>query len=166
MTEIKLTKGRKAIVDEDIEECLKEHSWQCSKDGYARRHVTKGNKDRTIFMHRFVWEIWNGRIPDGMIIDHINGDRLDNRLCNLRLVTIAESNRNRSGWGESASDYKGVTYSKKHEKWVARIKNEGTEHFLGYFDNQEEAAAVYNINANILFGEYARLNVLMGSAVA
>lgn len=93
----------------------------------------------------------------GMQVDHINGDTLDNRRCNLRLCTCAENAQNRKLQGGS-SNFKGVHWYRRDKKWYAQIRvNKGLIH-LGYFDDEEGAAFAYDVAARILFGEFARLN--------
>lgn len=98
----------------------------------------------TMYNHRIVWEAANGPIPKGMVIDHINGNRSDNRIVNLRMVTHAENMQNvfkaRAG---NASGIKGVTWAKANKKWQARIKINGKLIFLGLFDVKEDAAMAY-----------------------
>jgi hypothetical protein len=92
MKEIKLTKGKTAIVDDEDFDRLSQYKWQFAVIGYARRTVyVKGKKGRqTLYMHRDILAT-----PSDMFTDHINGNRLDNRKENLRVCTQAENNRNR-----------------------------------------------------------------------
>jgi hypothetical protein len=87
-------------------------------------------------------------------IDHINGIKTDDRLCNLRAADNAQNNRNRPAQGNNTSGFKGV--SKKRRQWRARISVNGTEHSLGTFDTPEAAAAAYREAAERLHGAFAR----------
>ncbi len=95
-------------------------------------------------MHRLI-----AQPPEGMEVDHVNGDSLDNRRSNLRVVSRRENLRNRRGWS-TRSPYKGVNYDKKRGKWKLHIAPE--------FDTPEEAARAYDKIARILYGEHAHLN--------
>ncbi len=96
--------------------------------------------------------------PDKLLVDHINGDPLDNRKSNLRLATKSQNMRNRKKAHNNKSGYKGVWFDYKRDKWVAYIKINGSSKTLGRFINKEEAAARYDEESRKLFGEYARPN--------
>jgi hypothetical protein len=100
--------------------------------------------------------------PRGFIVDHINGDTLDNRRCNLRIASKAQNARNARKRKKSSSPFKGV--HKTVDRWMARITFEGTTHYLGHFNTQEEAAVAYDTAALKYFGEFARLNFPKKSA--
>ena len=103
--------------------------------------------------------------PAGLVVDHINGNRMDNRRCNLRHCTNAENSRNcqhRSG----TSKYRGVYYAKQTKKWRASIMHNGKRFHLGYFATEEAAAEKWNEAAKAMFGEYVVLNVTEKSLVA
>lgn len=89
-------------------------------------------------------------------VDHVNGDGLDNRRCNLRLATHAENGRNRRLAVNNTSGYRGVTWRKKEQKWSAKIRHDRRTHWLGLFDSPELAAAEYQKAAERLFGEFYR----------
>jgi hypothetical protein len=90
MALIELTKGAFAIVDDDDVELLSRFSWQLNCQGYATANVGIGRAHVTHErMHRLIM-----RPPDGIDVDHINGNRLDNRKCNLRLATRQQNLRN------------------------------------------------------------------------
>lgn len=93
-----------------------------------------GYQGKQYHVHRVVWEMHNGPIPKGMQIDHINGDRTDNNLSNLRLVTPQQNKWN-------LLETKGWTYV--DGKYQARIKLNSKTIVLGYFDNPEDASACY-----------------------
>jgi len=85
--------------------------------------------------HRAIWELHNGPIPDGLDIDHINRDRSDNRIENLRLATRSQNCHNTEG--------KGYSWNKRRKKFVAYISNMGRTIYLGGFDNEEDARGAY-----------------------
>lgn len=88
--------------------------------------------------HRVAWALHYGRWPRHSI-DHINGDRTDNRIRNLRDVPVTENNRNRSVCRRNKSGKVGVAWSARKSKWVSRISTRGKTIHLGYFDALSEA---------------------------
>jgi len=110
------------------------------------------------FAHRVIWEMFNGVIPSNLCIDHINRNRSDNRLNNLRLSTFQQNHFNRSKQSNNRSGFKGVSWHKQKQKWVAQIKIEGKNKFLGFFEDPEEAYLKYCEKAIEHYGEFARLD--------
>lgn len=96
------------------------------------------NKKRHL-AHRIIWELHNGKIPDGYEIDHINHIRNDNRIENLRLVTRKENGRNIPLHRNNKSGVSGVCWNKKYSRWYAQIKVNGKMLFLGSFIGIDEA---------------------------
>ena len=155
MKEILLTQGRVAIVDDEDFEELSKRGWH-----YNGRYATgvssrKLGKRKTIYMHVKII----GKVA-GLEVDHINGNPLDNRRGNLRLVTKEQNARNTIPREKTSSKYKGVYWFNSQRKWRARICCEGKEHSLGMYESERDAAWVYNVWAESMFGEHARLNVL------
>ena len=153
---IELTQGEFAIVDNEDYEELNKLNWHYA-GGYARRNKRLLNGKRKIVnMHR---EMMN--TPEGFETDHINGDRLDNRRSNLRIVTKNENKRNAKA-RKGTSQFKGVSYhkTKRHKNgyWNARIQIDGKRVNIGYFKNEKEAAIAYNHAAKKYHGKYARIN--------
>ena len=93
--------------------------------------------------HRLVWLFVYGRLPEAHLdIDHVNGDRRDNRLCNLREVTRSQNMQNqRKARGNSSTGFLGVL--KNHKRFASHIRADGVTHYLGTFDTAEEAHAHY-----------------------
>jgi hypothetical protein len=90
-------------------------------------------------------------------IDHINGDRADNRLCNLREVTQSLNNANSARRRDNTSGFKGVFFCRQKSKWTARIKPPGMKRLhLGFFTDPQDAANAYAKAATEHFGDYAR----------
>lgn len=109
---------------------------------------------RTFFVHRVAWAIHHGTWPRGFL-DHINRVTSDNRICNLREVTLSQNQANRNANRKPGqSQYKGVDRVKAGKWWRARI---GTEH-LGLFKSELDAAIAYDKAAFERWGDYAKLN--------
>lgn len=110
---------------------------------------------KTRLVHRAAWALTHGEWPESMI-DHINGDRLDNRLVNLRLCEHVQNCQNRTA-RISSNGFKGVT-TLPNGKHQAQIKVYGTSRYLGCFDSAVDAALAYDIAAKSAFGTFASLN--------
>lgn len=154
MAEIELTQGRVALVDDCDFEWLSQWSWYCTDDGYAVRTDYSTGKRVDVRMHRLITEA-----EPGMDVDHINGNRSDNRRENLRICSHAENVRNRVRQANNASGFKGIHWNERSGKWQARIQEGGgTRKHLGYFDNLFDAGFAYDRTASELHGEFANLN--------
>jgi hypothetical protein len=131
--------------------------WSISgRDGkfYAIRGVkTRPDEIMIMSMHREMMQA-----PAGVLVDHRNGDNLDNRRSNLRLATPTENSCNRRKTKGGSSQYKGVCFHRRRGEWVSRIKIHGKSIFLGNFDREEAAAKAYDKAAKKYHGEFARLN--------
>jgi hypothetical protein len=122
-----------------------------SKSGYIYLSV-----DRKILLaHRIAWALAYGDWPNGHV-DHVNGVRTDNRLCNLRDCERASNNANSKLRKDSSSGFKGVSFSKKMNKWYGQIRANGRLYYLGSYHTPEEAHAAYVNAAKLHFGEFAR----------
>jgi len=160
MITIKLTNDGVALIDEYDEELLRQYSWYWvdflgtgTKYAYAWSRIS----ERPVAMHRLILKL----VPhDGKQVDHINGNGLDNRRCNLRLCTTQENHRNMTKQrGVYSSQYKGVSYREDRKKWQAYIIVDNKKRSLGTFAEEREAAKAYDEAANSLFGEFAYLNL-------
>jgi hypothetical protein len=150
MKEIPLTRGQVALVDDEDYEAVMEYRW-CMRETTAGcmvavrnapKHVTDG--PRQIQMHR-----WLLKAGHRIEVDHINGNTLDNRRSNLRLATRSQNLANRRTF--SSTGYKGVTpYNHDKTRFVM--------HFEKVYTTAEEAARAYDQVAQLVHGEYARLN--------
>jgi len=153
---IPLTQGRFAIVDADDYDRFSQYKWSCSQDGnnfYAYTFLSEGNKKKRVFMHRLIMNA-----PKGLIVDHIDGNGLNNRKSNLRLCTKAQNVQNSRPRSNGSSKYKGVFWNKVNKKWSASIRKGDKRIYLGGFDDEIEAALAYDRKAAELFGKFAYLN--------
>ncbi|HEJ7990205.1 TPA: HNH endonuclease [Serratia liquefaciens] len=104
-------------------------------DGYVGVRI----KGKYKVAHRIIWEMKNGPVPDGMYLDHINHDKADNRISNLRVVTRRQNNINTRVRVDNESGFKGVTFYKRLGKWMSSVSINCKRHYLGYFDTPELA---------------------------
>lgn len=120
--------------------------------GYRRVKIS----GQSHMCHRIAWLLHYGAdAPD--FIDHINGDRADNRIANLRVVSKSENAKNRGAYKRLKKTLpKGVTFHPATGKFRARIRCDGVLHSLGLFDTPEAAHARYCDAAAEFFGRYAR----------
>ena len=147
--------GKFAIVSfEDAD--LADHLWYIHS-GYAARTEWNGGDREQLRMHRVVMERVEGRpLESEEEVDHIFGNKLDNRRDKLRITTASQNQQNRHARQGGTSKYKGVV--KEGPYWGAYITFEGERRYLGSYGNEGLAAAVYDAEAKKLFGEYANLN--------
>lgn len=103
--------------------------------------------------HRVVWAIHYGDWPE-LLIDHVNGNRSDNRIVNLRLATNSQNLCNRGLQKNSTTGFRGVSFEKRKRLFEAHIKINGKKKFLGYFRTAEEASVVYERAAQRLHGAF------------
>ena len=108
---------------------------------------------RKYLVHRMIFCMFYGYVPNE--IDHINGDKSDNRIENLRAVTRKENSLNQRRRGTNTSGYKGVTWSKTAKKWLARANTYCKHKCIGFFDTKEKAAEALDIFRKKYHGEFA-----------
>jgi len=96
---------------------------------------------KSFMLHRICYALYHGRDPYPMEVDHINHDRGDNRVCNLRLVSHQENGKNQPKKRNNTSGACGVIFDKRRKKWQARIMIDGSQKFLGRFTTKADAIA-------------------------
>ena len=155
MKEIELTKGKKALVDDDWYQVLSKFEWHSHHTNgkwYAVRTV--GKKGRmVVFMHRYIT-----MAPPERVVDHIDGDGLNNQESNLRAVRPKANYYNRAIQSNNKTGFKGVCWDKERKRYMASISHDHKAINLGRFNTAEEAAIAYNNAATRLYGDFARLN--------
>lgn len=157
MRRIKLTQGYSAIVDDEDYDFLSRWKWHVlvGSKVYAMRNSTPSNgKRHHILMHRFIL-----KAPSGKQIDHINGDSLDNRKKNLRIVTKKQNMWNRNPNTNCTSSFRGVYWHKQHRKWCAAISVNKKRHHIGLFNCEISAAKAYDKRAILEFGKFYRRQI-------
>lgn len=162
MKEIQLTKGKKALVDDEDFKSLNQNKWYAQKYykgdiWYAARRIWKadGNKDKTILMHV---QIMGNK--EGFEIDHGDTDGLNNQRYNLRHCTSSQNQMNTKKRKGCTSEYKGISWDKQMNSWRVRVKKDGKIMYQKLFKSETTAAIAYNNAAIIHFGEFARLNII------
>jgi len=156
MKKIPLTRGCFATVDDKDYAALAKYKWQVLNGRAGNKYAirTPSNQKAGELMHRSII-----KPPEGYETDHINGNGLDNRRENLRMVTRSQNNQNRrKSHKKCSSKYKGVSLDKRCGRWGAYINSRKQRQRLGYHDTEELAAKAYDIKAAELFGEFALLN--------
>jgi len=139
-------KNNNVLIDDEDYENLSKLSWRLNAYGY----VTAYKNYKTVFMHREIVDC-----PSGMQVDHINGNKLDNRKSNLRIVTQQQNLMNKGVYKNNKTGFKGVC--KDFGKYKATKKDNKKIH-IGVYKTPEEAAKAYDKAAIKLFGEFAKTN--------
>ena len=120
------------------------------------RGIVIGLMGKDYYAHRIAWEMLNGPIPGGMVIDHINGNPFDNSAINLRLATREQNYHNQGLSQRNTSGVKGVHFDKRRGRWRAEIRSYNNVISLGRFDTLEEAAKARMDAALKYHGKFAR----------
>jgi hypothetical protein len=152
MKQIHLASGHVALIDDDDLERVSLYKWRAQPHPTTVYVVAHG-KPKGLRLHRFVMNA-----PDGVIVDHINGNGLDCRKNNLRFATYSQNSQNSQRRRHSLSQYKGITWVPARQRWVAQIWINNRRERLGIFTNEIDAAKTYDAAALFYFGEFARVN--------
>lgn len=151
---------RIVIVDDEDYPAIKPYKWflsKCSDLFYA----VSSHYGRPVKLHRVILKVTDPKI----LVDHKNGNPLDNRKENLRLCNKQQNAYNAKKRKRATSKYKGVHFDNKRQLWSARISTKNVNglvygKFLGYFTLEEDAAKAYNNAAEMYYGEFKKLNIL------
>lgn len=143
-----------SVVDAETAGFIGQYSWHTNGGGYAVRSVQVDGKESLVFMHRIL-----AMAPVGVEVDHINRDRLDNRLENLRLASRSQNNANKSVKAhKKSSKYKGVYKNSNATTYNVRLSVNGQKVYVGSYSDEIEAAKAYDQAALEHHGEFAALN--------
>ena len=162
MLQILLTQGKFALVDDEDYNELVKYNWfvlicgRVRKVFYAVRNVWENGSSKKILMHRQIMST-----PAGLVVDHRDFNGLNNQRYNLRNCSFLDNTRNHRKYrtGGFTSEYIGVCWvGGRRKKWQAQIMSNTKYVWLGYFDNEIDAAKAYDIAALKYFGEFANLN--------
>lgn len=148
---VPLTNGLIATIDAEDADRVLAHKWYArfsNTNIYAGTTVKVGK----MLMHRFILDA-----PKGSMVDHVDGDGLNNRRSNLRYCNYAQNGTNSRNHKIGKWGYRGVTWH-PYGYWCARIRADGRRISLGYFSSPEEAALAYDEAAKAMHGEFAVLN--------
>lgn len=149
--EITLTRGYVALVDDvDFEAVVALGPWHVSGSGLVRYARHSFTPQRQILLHTF--------LTGWAMVDHVNGEGLDNRRANLRAATRQQNSANSRLRRDNPTGFRGVAPRQGGRFWIAVIGGPSTREYLGFFDSKEEAARAYDRAALVRFGEFARLN--------
>lgn len=152
---IVLATGDTMLIDEIDLPKLNGYSPMKSTQGYAFIRPGTQEERKSVLIHRLLMDF-----PESPFhVDHINGNKLDNRRQNLRVVTVGENLANSKTFNTNSSGYRGVSFSKKQQQWHAQITHNFRKIHLGYFGSKEAAASAYDKKAQELFGDCASLNL-------
>lgn len=154
---VPLTKGYEAVIDAADVELVASRRWFANVSTWSgsatvRVYAAATIRNTTVSMHKLLL-IDAGK----MQVDHIDGDGLNNRRSNLRLVSTAQNQWNQRRHSDNTSGVKGVHRSSRDKKWCAQIRVSNKVHSLGHFDTLEAAAAAYAEASKRLHGEFGRL---------
>lgn len=153
----------KALIDYNPDTGLL--TWKVNRQGNAKAGMIAGWRHKAGYIairvdgheylgHRLAWAMHHGSISEDTQIDHINGDRSDNRICNLRAASHAENCWNSKARKHNKSGIKGVR--KRGTKWHVRIRHNHKVYWLGSYNTPEEAKQAHDAAAIKFFGEFAK----------
>lgn len=149
-------RGYEVIIDDEDESLVSSLSWSVMKSKrqmdlgliYFHHHIHTSKESRQIRLHRFIMGD-----PVGMVVDHINRNTLDNRKCNLRIVTQSDNCQNQGLRKDSTTGFKGVSWCNRDKRFIARIYKDGIEYKAGRFKTAIEAHEAYKAKAREVYGE-------------
>jgi len=147
----KKEKVAETIVDEENYYDLMKYSWSLHDKNYVSGTINKIK----YLIHRFIMNYTGDNY-----VDHINGNKLDNRKCNLRIITPHQNSMNCSSSKNGTSKYIGVHFNKRSNKWLSQITINGKCKKIGLFKNEIDAAKARDIATREHFGEFGKLNFL------
>lgn len=161
MGKLKLTQGKETLIDDNVLDLIKRNKILKNLSWHVRHDGNNWYVEASIKLHRLVM---NAKPRE--LVDHKNGNTLDNRKENLRIVTYSQNNANRKAKKNGQSKYLGVSVAKYKsglgftKRYIASIKKDYKVYYLGSFEHEIDAAKAYNKKAIELHGEFANLNII------
>ncbi len=141
-----------AVVDRADEHLVSQWTWSLHSDGYAFRRTETSSGRSIVYMHREL--LRPGR---GLLVDHVDGDRLNNTRSNLRLATPSQNGAH-SASRPRRSGFRGVYSHRPTGRWIAQMSIDGRVRHLGIYDGPEDAARAYDAAVRRQWGAFARTN--------
>jgi hypothetical protein len=153
---VPLTKGLEAVIDASDVDLVEGFKWfariKKGATSYAVRRATDSDgRNLDVYMHRVI-----AQTPTEFDTDHVDGNGLNNRRSNLRYATKSQNMHNMRKRRDNTSGFKGVSWHKSSEKWMARIRLNGEQHHIGSFTTLQAAHEAYSQVSSRMHGEYAR----------
>lgn len=145
------------LVDVELYPVLKRWKWSLSGEGYVIRSIDVPYKS-TLKLHRLIAMLFYGEIKNGFVIDHIDRNKLNNIISNLRFVSTSINTHNCNKRLNTSSKYIGVCKIKSRNKYLASIGKDSKNIHIGIYADEKEAAIARDKKAIELYGKYARLN--------
>jgi hypothetical protein len=155
--------GRLSWRERPVTHFKDEHSWRVTNCKYAGKEIAGADEKgylrvpihgKNYRVHRVCFAIYHGRWPDKQV-DHIDGDKANNKIGNLREATNSQNQMNRGAAVNNTSGYKGVHFNKAAKKWHAQIRKKGKNIYLGVFDDPHDAYLAYCQAADKIHGQFA-----------
>lgn len=140
----------KMIIDEECYEKIAGYSLHVNSKGYAEVRFTENKKLKSILIHRVVVSAGKNEI-----VDHVNGNTLDNRKENLRIVTRNQNMQNCKTYKSSSTGFKGVSWHSSAKKYIARIQVNKSRMIIGYYDDINDAILARKEASKKYHGEYS-----------
>lgn len=158
MKKVKLTQRKYTLIDDRDFKKVNEYKWCATKGGsnifYAVRRLTiSKNKIRLFYLHHAIL----GK-KKNKVVDHINGNSLDNRRSNLQFVTYSQNSMKRHNRSHNKSGYRGVYLHNRGNRWIAQIRLKNKSFYIGSFINKKDAALAFNKMAKKFYKKFAVLN--------
>lgn len=141
-------------VDEADADLAKAYNWHCRKSSNGAFYVYRYHRKKMIAIYHDIAQ----RMGLQGLIDHKDGNPLNNTRDNLRRASHIQNSSNRARQSNNSSGFKGVSWNSRRKKWLARIAADGKEIQIGQFADPAEAARAYDKKAKELHGQFARLN--------
>lgn len=149
---IPLTRGHDAVIDKADHDLVKSFHWVALSSG-RRTYAVCREGGGYLLMHRLITGA-----PDGLDVDHVDGDGLNNTRKNLRACSRSENIANTPRRSNNRSGFKGVSWHRGARKWRATIRQDGKQRHLGFFSDAKDAARAYDEVARELWGHHAYVN--------